>query len=152
MEDQMDEVASIVNDNCKCGSERNVGLQRETTAAELALKTPLWFRLLLKIPELPSIVYLPAVTGLLCYFLLPMIIIFGHLLAFLYIMSAVPFPWIYLCLAGIVLPLWIVSLSTKAHAFWNYWKCVVVRKNLREVNLEQQIEDYVALIKDKENP
>ncbi len=152
MEDQIDEVASIVNDDYKHGSCRNTGLQYETNTTELALKTPLWFKLLLKIPELPSIVYLPAIMGLLCYFLLPMTIIFGCLLAFLYIVLAVPFPWTYLCLAGIVLPLLIVSLSVKAHAFWNYWKCMLAREGVQEVSLEQKIEDYVALLKGKQDP
>jgi hypothetical protein len=152
VEDQIDEVASIVNNNCKHNSWCNTRLQYETNATELGLKTPLWFKLLLKMPELPSIVYLPAILGFLSYILLPTAIILGYLLAILYVVLIVPFPWIYLCFAGIVLPLLIVSLSVKAHAFWNYWEYMLARKGVQRVNLEQEIEDYVALIKGKQNP
>jgi hypothetical protein len=151
VEDQIDKVAPIVDNDHKHSSWRNIGLQFETNATELALTTPLWFRLLLKMPELPSILYLPDTMGLVCYFFLPMTIIFGFLLAFLYILLAVPFPWTYLCLAGIILPLLIVSLSVKAHAFWNYWRGMLAREGVQEASLEQKIEDYIALLNDKQN-
>jgi hypothetical protein len=151
VEDQIDEVASITDNDCKHSVERNLRLQRKTDAAKLGLRMPLWFRLLLRIPELPSALYLPAAVGLLCYSLLPMVIILGHLLAFVYIVSAVPFPWNYLCVAGVISPISIISLSTRAHVFWNYWKCVVTKNNLRELSIEQRIENYVALVSGKEN-
>jgi hypothetical protein len=86
--------------------------------------------------ELPSIVYLPAVMGLLCYIILPMTIIFELLLASLYFALAVRFPWTYLYLAGISLPLSIVSLSVKAYAFWNYWRGMLAREGTQKVGLE----------------
>jgi hypothetical protein len=122
-------------------------LRRETDATKLAVEQPLWFRLLLKIPELPSIVYMPDIAGLFCYFLLPAFIIGGYILAFLYIVFTVPFPWAYLCMAGIIAPLLIISLSAKAHAFWNYYKLVFGKARIWDI--DKAVEDYVALIRKK---
>lgn len=150
MEEQADKMVAITANHCHDNSEHSIRLQRETNATELGIKKPFWFRLLLSIPELPSTVYMPAIAGLLCYFFLPTFIIGAYVLAFLYIMLSVPYPWVYLCIAGIITPSLIVSLSAKAHSFWNYWQYVIGRNERRQKTLEQAIDEYVALVKHEE--
>jgi len=150
VEEQADKMASITVDDCHDNSGYSIRFQRETNATEMGIKKPFWFRLLLRIPELPSTVYMPAIAGLLCYFFLPTFIIGAYVLAFLYIILSVPYPWVYLCIAGIIMPSLIVSLSAKAHSFWNYWQCLTARKTSYTVTLEQAIEEYVALVKHEE--
>jgi len=151
VEEQADTMASIIVNHRHDNSRYSIRLQRKTNATELGIKRPLWFKFLLRIPELPPTVYMPAIVGLLCYFLLPTIIIGAYILAFLYILLSVPYPWIYPCIAGIVMPSLIISLSAKAHSFWNYWQCITARNTRCAVTLEQAIEEYVALVKSEKS-
>ena len=111
--------------------------------------TPFWFRLLLKIPKLPSIIWMPATVGLLCYVFLPVFTIFGYILALLFVLR-LSFPWNWLCLAGIISPLTIVLLSVKAHAFWNNWSRLF-KENGTHRSLDEILEEYVTLVRGKRN-
>jgi len=145
VEDETCQISACNTDDCLSNRKRGSGrLLRQTDATELGIKPPWWFRLLLKIPELPSIVYMPAIAGLFCYFLLPMVILFGYVVALVYIVLLVHSPLVYLLLAAIVAPLWLITVSAKAHAFWNYWQLLSRKRFVWDT--DRTLEEYIALI------
>ena len=144
-ENKSNKVFASNSDSSKPDTDKCMRLQRKTDATELALKKkPLWFRLLLAIPEL-SITWMPDFMGLFCYLLLPTIIILCHLVTFLYVIFLVPFPQVYLAIMGILFPLILFSASAKAHAFWNYWQLQIGKRFVWDT--DKALTEYIALIK-----
>ena len=149
VENQSDK-GSTNNINCselsssKCGGR----LLCQTVPTQLVLKHPLWFRLLLKVPQLPSIVWMPDLMGLLCYCILPAIIILGYIVIFVYSVLILQSPLVYLLLVAMISPLWLISMSAKAHAFLEHWQLLTEKRFVS--NPDTLLQEYVELVKKKE--
>lgn len=113
--------------------------------AELALRKPWWFRLLLRIPRLPSIVWMPDIMGLFCYALFPMLIIVSYIVAFIYIVVLVHSPVVFLLFTAIMAPLLLISASAKAHAFWDYWQLLVEKRFFWDTS--KSLDEYIELLR-----
>jgi len=115
------------------------------------LDLPLWARIILKlaipVPCIPDFLEsrFPSIMALICYGYLPSFIISAYMLLTLYIMMAwFTFPWNYLVLFSVFMPLLLV------------WLRVLIERNLSYVNTimksaiwdpEKTLEEYTKLLK-----
>ena len=148
VENQIDKGFASNTDSSKSDSDDCMRQQRKTDATELALRLPWWFRLLLKVPQLPSIMWLPDFTGLICYLMLPMAVLGSYIIAFVYIVLLVHSPLVYVLVTIAIFPLWLVATSAKAHVFWNYYQLLVER---RTWDIEKSLDEYIRMLKKKQS-